>query len=189
VLGGGRPTVGTALKLALSRVGAVLDYAVISATVSVLLHALFRRPGIIGRLIEGALGLAWTAATFLVVPILAAEGVGPWQAIERSTSLLRKTWGENLIGNAGISLVMSTISAAAILIGFGGGDVLFRRGYPVLGVALFSASLTTLLLVVLFATALSAIYAAAVYYYAILGEPPVDFDGDLIRSAFTRKDA
>jgi len=38
----------------------------------------------IGRLIEATLGLAWTAATFLVVPILAAEGIGPWQAIERT---------------------------------------------------------------------------------------------------------
>ena len=33
------------------------------------------------------------------------------------------------------------------------------------------------------------IYAAAVYYYAVVGKPPVDFDGDLIRGAFTRKDA
>lgn len=187
VLDGGRPTVGAALKLALSRIGTILGYAVISATVGVLLHAIAERLGLIGRLIEGALGLVWTAATFLVIPILAAEGVGPWQAIERSTALLRKTWGENLIGNAGISLVMSMISGAVGVVGFGGGMLLFKDGHPVLGVALFSAAVTTILLVVLFAAALSAIYAGAVYYYAVLGKPPVDFDGDLIRDAFTRK--
>jgi hypothetical protein len=162
VLDGGRPTVVTALKLALSRIGAILGYAVISATVGVFLQALAERLGLIGRLIGGAVGLAWTAGTFLVVPILAAEGVGPWRAIERSTALLHKTWGENLIGNAGISLVMSMISGAAALIGFGAGTVLFQRGYPVLGVAAFSAAVTAVLLVVLFAAALSAIYAAAV---------------------------
>jgi hypothetical protein len=189
VLDGGRPTVGAALKLALGRIGAILGYAVISATVGVLLHALAERLGFIGRLIEGALGLAWTAATFLVVPILAAEGIGPWEAIERSTALLRKTWGENLIGNAGISLVMSMISGAVGIVGFGGGMLLFQHGHPVLGVALFSAAVTTLLLVILFAATLSAIYAAAVYYFAVLGKPPVDFDGDLIRGAFTRKGA
>lgn len=189
VLDGGRPTVGAALKLALGRIGAILGYAVISATVGVVLQAIAERLGVIGRIIEGVFGLAWTAATFLVVPILAAEDIGPWDAIARSTALLRKTWGENLIGNAGISLVMSAICAVTGAIGFGGGVLLLQHGQPVLAVILFSAAATTLLLAILFAAALSAIYAAAVYYYAVVGKPPVDFDSDLIRDAFTRKGA
>jgi hypothetical protein len=189
LLDGDRPTVGAALRLALSRTGAILGYAIISATVGVVLRAVAERLGVIGRLIEGALGLAWTAATFLVVPVLAAEGVSPWRAIERSTALLRQTWGENLIGNAGISLVMSTISTAIAFVGVGGGVLLCQRGRPVLGAALISASVTALLLVVLVAATLSAIYAAAVYCYAARGTPPLDFDGDLIRGAFMRKDA
>jgi Family of unknown function (DUF6159) len=187
LLHGERPTVGLALELAVSRIGAILGYAVISATVGVLLHALAERFGLIGRLIEGALGLAWTAATFLVVPILAAEGVGPWQAIQRSTELLRKTWGENLIGNAGITVVMSSISGITAVVGFGGGMALVRLGHPVLGVAMFSAAITALLLVVLVAAALSGIYSAAVYYYAVVGQPPAGFDADMVRDAFTRK--
>ena len=189
VLNGGRPTVGAALNLALSRIGTILGYAVISATVGVLLDTIARRLGLIGRLIEGALGLAWTAATFLVVPILAAEGIGPLKAIERSTALLRKTWGENLIGNAGISVVMTAISGVIGLVGIGGGMMLFNHGQPVLGVAMFSASVTALLLVVLIAAALSGIYSAAVYYYAVIGRPPAGFDADLVRDAFTRKGA
>ena len=187
LLNGDRPTVGVALKLALSRIAAILGYAVISATIGVLLQALAERLGLLGRLIEAMLGLAWTAATFLVVPILAAEGIGPWQAIERSTALLRKTWGENLIGNAGISLVTSMISGAVGLIGVGGGMVLLQLGRPILGVVLLAASIATLLLIVLVANALSAIYAAAVYHYAVTGTPLTNFDGDLIRGAFTRK--
>jgi hypothetical protein len=188
LLDGEQPTLHAALKLALSRIGAILGYAVISATVGVLLQALAERLGLIGRLIEATLGLAWTAATFLVVPILAAEGIGPWQAIERSTALLRKTWGENLIGNAGISLVMSMISGTVGVIGVGGSMLLFQFGHPLLGAALLSASIIVLLLIVLVAAALSAIYAAAVYHYAIMGMPPTHFDGDLIRGTFTRKD-
>jgi Family of unknown function (DUF6159) len=187
LLNGDRPTVGVALKLALSRIAAILGYAVIAATIGVLLQAIAERLGLLGRLIEAMLGLAWTAATFLVVPILAAEGIGPWQAIERSTALLRKTWGENLIGNAGISLVTSMISGAVGLIGIGAGMVLLQLGQPILGVVLLAASIATLLLIVLVANALSAIYAAAVYHYALTGTPPTNFDGDLIRGAFTRK--
>jgi hypothetical protein len=187
LLDGNRPTLGAALKLALSHIGSILGYAVISATIGVLLQALAERLGLIGRLIEASLGLAWTAATFLVVPILAAEGIGPWQAIERSTALLRKTWGENLIGNVGISLVMSMISGAVGLIGVGGCMLLFQFGHPILGAALLTASIITFLLIVLVAAALSAIYAAAVYHYAVMGTPPADFDGDLIRGAFRRE--
>jgi hypothetical protein len=187
LLGGGRPTVWDGLKLAISRIGPILGYAIISATVGVLLQLVAEKLGFVGRLIAGGLGLAWTAATFLVVPILAAEGIGPWQAIERSSELLRKTWGENLIGNAGISLMMSAISGAIAVVGFGGGFVLFQRGCEVLGVALVSAAATAFLLVVLVGAALAAIYSAAVYWYAASGKTPVDFDGDLIAGAFTRK--
>ena len=189
LLGGGHPTVWDGLKLAVSRIGAILGYAIISATVGVLLQVVAEKLGFVGRLIAGGLGLAWTAATFLVVPILAAEGVGPMQAVERSSELLRKTWGENLIGNAGISLVMSMISGTIAFVGFGGGFLLFKRGYEVLGVALISAAATAFLLVVLVSAALAAIYSAAVYWYAASGKPPVDFDGDLISAAFTRKGA
>ena len=102
---------------------------------------------------------------------------------------MRKTWGENLIGNAGISLVMSAISGAIAAIGFGGGMLLFKHGYDVLGVALISAAGTAFVLVVLVAAALSGIYSAAVYWYATNGTPPVDFGGDLITDAFTRKNS
>jgi hypothetical protein len=189
LLGGGQPTVWDGLKLAVSRSGAILGYAIISATVGVLLQLVAEKLGIVGRLIAGGLGLAWTAATFLVVPILAAEGVGPWQAVERSGELLRKTWGENLIGNAGISLLMSLISGAIAIVGFGGGFLLFKHGYEVLGVALIAAAATAFLLLVLVSAALAGIYSAAVYWYAASGKPPVDFDGDLISGAFTRKSA
>jgi hypothetical protein len=189
LLGGERPTVGMALKLALSRIGPILGYAIISATVGVALRAIAERLGLIGRLIEGAVGLVWTAATFLVVPILAAEDIGPLQAVTRSAELLRKTWGENLIGNAGISLLMSMFTGGIAVVGFGGAMLLFQRGYPVLGVALAAAAVTALLLAILIASALTGIYAAAVYYFAVIGKPPVDFDGDLIRDAFMRKGA
>ena len=78
-LEGGNPTVGSGLALAQSRIGAILGYAVISATIGVLLRMLAERLGFIGRILETGVGFAWTVTTFLVVPVLAAEGVGPWR--------------------------------------------------------------------------------------------------------------
>jgi hypothetical protein len=186
-LDGGNPTLGSALALAYRRLGTILGYAVISATVGVLLRAISERLGFIGRLLGLGVGLAWTIMTFLVVPVLAAEGVGPIAAIEKSASLLRRSWGENLIGSAGISLVMSAAVAAVMLVGIGGGLLSLDRGEIATAVLLFAASVPLVLGLVLIGAALSAVYQAAVYYYAVAGEPPRGFDRDLLRSTFGPK--
>jgi len=186
-LDGGNPTLGSALDLASRRIGPILGYAVVSATVGVLLRAISERLGLVGRILGFGVGLAWTVMTFLVVPVLAAEGVGPIAAIEKSASLLRRSWGENLIGSGGISLVMSAATAAIMLVGIGGGIVSLNRGDTVAGMALLVASVPLVLAVLLVGAALSAVYQAAVYYYAVAGEPPTGFDPDLLRTAFGRK--
>ncbi len=93
-LRGGDPTVADGFRIALSKLPAILGYAVISATVGVLLRALQERAGFIGRYVVGLIGLAWTVASFLVVPVLANHDVGPIDAVKRSAELLKKTWGE-----------------------------------------------------------------------------------------------
>jgi hypothetical protein len=185
-LDGGNPTLRSALGLAFRRIGSILGYAVISATVGILLRILSERGGILGRIAAGFAGLAWTLVTFLVIPVLAAEEIGPIEAIDRSASLLKKSWGENIIGNAGISLVMSIFGAIVIAIGFGGGTLLMERN-EILAVPLMVVSLFAFLVIVLIGSTLSAVYSAAVYYYAVVGQPPEGFDRHLIRDSFLPK--
>jgi hypothetical protein len=186
-LEGGDPTLGSALALAGSRLGAILGYAVVSATIGVVLRMVAERLGFIGRLIEAGAGLAWTVTTFLAVPVLAAEGVGPLEAIGKSAALLRKTWGENIVGNAGISLALSAIVFVACLLGFGGGFLLVGRGQELLAIPLFFLAIFTLLIATLLGSALSSVYAAVVYRYAVSGQVPRGFDGRLVRNAFQPK--
>src|SRR6185503_475508 len=105
-------------------------------------------------------GLVWTVTTFLVVPVLAAEGVGPIEAIGRSAALLRKSWGENLIGSAGISLVISLLTVLVMIVGVGGGILSLDRGEVILGVVLIAGAAVLLLAIVLIGAALSAVYQA-----------------------------
>lgn len=186
-LNGGDPTVGSALRLAASRACHILGYALIAATVGIILRTIADRAGLLGKLIAGGAGLAWSIATFLVVPILAVEGIGPVAAIEKSATLLKKTWGENLIGSAGIAIVFSAIGAVLILVIYGGGTLLYTNGAE--RAALLLATLAALLFVavVVFGAALSGVYQAAVYYYAVNGEPPEGFEKDLLTGAFARK--
>jgi hypothetical protein len=71
-LAGEDPTIRSALGIAVRRIGPILGYAFISATVGMILRLVAERLGFIGRIIETSVGLAWTVATFLVVPVLAA---------------------------------------------------------------------------------------------------------------------
>ena len=51
--------------------------------------------------------------TFLVLPILVIEGIGPIAAVKRSGELFKRTWGENLMTNAGIGIVAMLAPALA----------------------------------------------------------------------------
>jgi hypothetical protein len=145
------------------------------------------RLGLIGRLVVGFLGLAWTVATFLVVPILASQEVGPIDAVKHSVELLKRSWGENLIGNGGIGVVfglftMFAIVVAAVLVG--GAMALQSVAALVIAIVVVVLGLTLLGLI---QASLHGIYAAALYRYAESGETSVGFDSLLLDQAFRSK--
>ncbi|HQZ62084.1 MAG TPA: DUF6159 family protein, partial [Dokdonella sp.] len=86
-LNGGDPTVADGFRIAMSKLPTILGYAVIAATVGVILRALQERAGFIGRFVIGLIGLAWTVASFLVVPVLVSQDIGPIDAVKRSAEL------------------------------------------------------------------------------------------------------
>jgi hypothetical protein len=188
-LAGGEVTLASALSLAANRIVPILGYALISATVGIILRQIAERFGLIGRLIESVFGLMWTVATFLVVPILAAEGIGPINAIRRSATMLGDTWGENLIGNAGISVATSLVGAVIILLGIGGGIAAINAHHLGLGSSMVGIGVVLMLGLILISAALSGIYAAALYYFALTGKTPEGFEGTTLRSAFAPRGA
>jgi hypothetical protein len=108
-MGNADPTIADGLRLAWSKVGTVIGYASIAATVGVVLKVLQERLGPVGELISGLTGIAWTVVTFLVIPVLVNRNVGPVDAVKESAHLLKETWGENIIANGGMSLVFSIL--------------------------------------------------------------------------------
>src|SRR5262245_58261002 len=96
---GGEPTLGDGLRMATARLPQILAWAAVSATVGVLLKVIENANDRVGEIVSAILGTAWSVITFFVVPVLVVEKVGPIEAIRRSVSILRKTWGEALVGN------------------------------------------------------------------------------------------
>lgn len=184
-LNGGDPTVRDGLRIASSRLPQIIGFAIIAATVGMILRLISERAGWVGRIIIGFIGMAWAILTFLVVPVLAAEGVGPVAAIKRSGELLRKSWGEQLIGGSAIGLVFGLLVFAAIVIGGAGMAALA----PVNGYLAVVALVVTILVVgaiALVGSALAGIYRAALYQYATSGAS-TGFDETALSGAFRQK--
>lgn len=186
-LDGGDPTVADGLRIARSKWLPILGYAAIAATVGLILRAFEERAGFLGRIVIGFIGVAWTVATFLTVPILVARDIGPVDAVKESASLLKKTWGENLIGSGGIGLVLGLFNVALILLGVMLAVFLAGQGLSVLAVTVGVVTVLAAITVALVQSALSGIYSAALYRFAVAGDAPQGFDGMLLRDAFQRK--
>jgi hypothetical protein len=185
-LKGGDPTIGDGFRIANEHFASIVGYALLSATVGIILRNIARR-GFIGRIVASVLGFGWNIATFLAVPVLVTEGVGPIEAVKRSTQLLKKTWGEQIAGNLGIGAAF-TLMFFATLVPFGAALALaITTKSAALIVAVAAVFALAVILMSLVGSALSAIYTAAVYRYATEGDPGGLFDEGLVRGAFRVK--
>ena len=186
-LEGGDPTVGDGFRIAFGRIGPILGYAAIAATVGVILRMIQERAGLIGKWIVGLLGVAWTVATFMVVPILVTRDVGPLQAVKDSATMLKQTWGENVIGQGGIGLVFGLIHGVLIVAGI----ALFVAAAMTQSVALMTVSglgvVGVIILVALIQAALSGIYSAALFRHASGESAGTSFNPQLLQNAFAPK--
>ena len=186
-LDGENPSVADGFRIARSKAWPILGYAAIAATVGMILRALEQRAGFIGRIVIGMIGVAWTVATFMVVPVLVSSEVGPIEAVKESAELLKRTWGENLIGNGGIGLVFGLISFALILLGMLIVILLAGQGMGALAIMVGAIFGLGVLALALIQAALTGIYSAALYRYAVDGNAPAGFDGPLLEDAFRIK--
>lgn len=186
-LDGGDPTLGTGLSIAAGKWVSILGYAAIAATVGMILRGIEQRAGIVGRIVAGFVGVAWTLATFLTVPVLVAQDVGPVEAVKESATLLKRTWGEGLIGNGGIGLVGGLAAVAVMLVGLALTVFLAKAGLGAAAIGVIALSVLAVVGIGLVQSALGGIYSAALYRYATAGDAPAGFDGVLLRDAFQRK--
>ena len=185
-LDGGDPTLADGFRIAVSHLPAIVGWAAIAATVGLLLQVLRERGGAVGAVVSLIGNMAWGLITFLVVPILVVEGVGPVEAIKRSAGLLRKTWGEQIVGNFSIGLVTGLLFIAVML---GGGAISFLllSVSDVVGVLAFVVLILVLVIVGLIGSTLSGIFNIALYRYASGRDADAFFPQETLAGAFRQK--
>lgn len=176
---GGDPTIGSALAAAGRRVGPIVLWAIVAATVGTLLRMIQDRVPLVGKIVVAIVGAAWSLATFFVVPVLVLEDRPLGDSFTRSIGIFKKTWGETLAG--GITLGMAALCAWVTLVAATG---LLAYVIGVSAVAFFIVG--AVVLMVLFNT-LNGVYLASLYRYATEGQAPAGFDAALLADAFRPK--
>jgi hypothetical protein len=166
-------SLGRGLRFALHRLGPILTYSLLFATVGVLLRILSSRGGWILRLVGLAGSFSWSVMAVFAIPVLVREGsYNPIAVVKTSTGLVRRTWGEAVYGF--VRLAFGPLLAAALLGGFAipfAGHYLSGEAQvvvPVVAIALvFLASIWT--------SILTDIFKGALYIYATEGIVPDAF--------------
>lgn len=179
---GGDPDVKGGFRAASSRFKEILGWALVSATVGLLLKFIQDKSKGVGKFIVGLIGISWSVATYLVIPVIVMERVGPFDALKESGRLVKKTWGEQVTGNIGFGfffflillplffimpMFMIVESQLAIIIGI---------AVVVIYVALVSLVQSTL----------TAIFQAALYLYAKEDFVPEGYSRSLLSDSLSK---
>lgn len=178
-LRGNDSTVRAGLDIANSRLHRLLPWAIVTATVTMVLQAIEERFGIVGRIVAGLVGMAWNLVTFLVVPILVLEDLAVRPALTRSKDLFKKTWGENVIGQGGLGIVGFVAMLPGLLLLFVG----ISLGTAV-AIVLGGIGIVWLLVSAVVVSALGGIYRTALYHFATSGQVPGEFADVDFHAAF-----
>jgi hypothetical protein len=168
-LQGGKPTLGDGFRAANQALGKLFAWAVVAATVGMIIQAIQSRGGIIGKIAGTIAGVAWSIAIFFAVPVILYERLSPFKAVRRSVEMMRKTWGEAMGGTFGMGIIFALLAIAGI-IPFIAGFVLWgSTGNIWIPVGFIIATVVYWMALAIFFSAAQGVLLAALYRYAVTG--------------------
>ncbi len=186
-LRGGDPNVSSGLSHALKHIHHIFFWSIIVTIMGLIFAALKANGrnrggfgGIMTQIFASFLEAGWAMMTFFVIPIIVSENISPLSAIKRSSSLFKQTWGNQVAANFGFGIFQ--ILAIVISMGIGWFFGLLNGTF---GIAIGLLSATTLVSIIY---TLEGIYKAALYEHA-LGEKPLEFEEQDLRTAYRAKTA
>ncbi len=186
-LDGEAASVGEGLRLACDNLASILAYAVIAATIGAIIRGIEERVGFIGRIVAGLIGAGWSIASSMTLPVLVVENVGPVEAISRSLELMKRNWGENIVGTGGIGLAVAVIAVPTVLPAY----ILMKKAFATNELSHIIPALMLIAAILLglgvVRTTLHAIYTAALYRFAMGAKDNHGIDEALLADAFRPK--
>lgn len=195
-LSGGDATFGESVSFAFSRIGRIISWSLLAASVGLLLSMLENAArnakgvgSILLSILRGLLATAWNVVTLFVVPAMVYQDLGPIDAIKSSMDTLRNTWGESLARHYGMGLASflftlpGILGAVLVVVAMGGG---LPAGA---GIALLAVLGLYILGVALVFNVANAVFNTALYHYATSRQVPAGFSPEVLQGAFTQSHA
>ena len=163
---GGDPVLKDGLKKASSKFNRIVQWALLAATVGLILTLLRQaardRDSFLGQLLVGLIEGAWNIMTFFAVPLSIYQDLGPIDAVKASFSRVKRTFGESVSGMATTGIIFFLLGIpGALLIYFGAGNLV-----------LMAIGVVWVVTVAALNMAISAILVAALYKYSTDGNMP-----------------
>ena len=177
---GREPSIREGIRFAGSRIPSIMGWALLAATVGVILKILEERLGFVGALVSGILGLAWSITSYFVLPVLAYEDLKPTDALKRSTEIIKEKWGESL--GANVSFGLLGFLGVFLSIGLG---VFLMAGLEWIALGIITL-VGGIVLTILATTTAHTIFLAAAYEHT-QGITPSYYRGDSLDNMFVPK--
>lgn len=191
-LNGKKMSIRRSLVLAWKARASLAKWSFFTGIIGAGLRYLEDKLNIFGKVIVGSIGATISVASIFAVPVLVNKNSGPIDTLRQSASLLKKSWGENVVFVVGIGLyslfaliiflfIPNILAVYLILVYFSQPWVLATS------VSIMVVSVLVTISVLFYLTALETIFKAALYRYAESSDYVGPYDHDLIASAFTAK--
>jgi len=174
---GQTPTVGASLRWTSGKIVALAPWVLVHTIVNSLVRK-GSRGGVVARLLSGGIGMSWKMATFIVLPILVVEELGPKQAFHRSRELMAGRYGMSATATFGFAVIGWVMAFAC--------GTLMALSSRLGGVGVGVAALALIVLVcgTMLLSTLIGVYRAAFYYFAVSGQEPPGFEATEMAHAF-----
>ena len=171
------------LDLVKKKSGKILSWALINSSVGIILQEISNRSKLLGKIVVWFVGAAWNITTFFMLPIIVLENLGIRDSGKKSVSIIRKTWGEALITNVGVSLYLIVF----FLLGFIPVLLAIFSGIKIFVIASIVFMVVYSIAITLLGSTLGTIIKVILYRYANDESLPDSFPKELAQIAFRKK--
>ena len=188
-LAGEAVSISRGLKFAFSKTGAILMWTAFAGLVGLIIKVIEERMGIVGRIIAKLIGIAWSVASVFAIPVIICQegNLNPIKVLRGSAEVLSRTWGETLIGYAGLGIANVVIFIGSLL--------------SLIAMIVLSASLNQIWFIVVAVAGwlvgmfvwsyvsgvASQVYKGALFVYASQGVIPTPYSKEMLDAAWKHK--
>ena len=182
-------SVGRGLKFAMSKLGSIFMWTLFAGLVGLIIKMIEERLDFIGEMIGRLVGLAWSVAAVFAIPIIVREegNANPLAVLQKSAGVLKRTWGEALIGYAGLSIANGLIVFGSLIWLVGTIAVSIALHVPWLIAVAVIVWLCALFVWSYVAGVASNVYRGALYLYAAEGMIAEPYNREVLDMAWKFK--